>query len=155
MLKVPGSNPTQGTKDFLTFGKTLYFFYFFKILFFTPKNYRFSNTFWLYQHGVRNEHRQSYSHLKLEILIWVTLYDRFSNLQYELVNKFKYWRCGTKGFGFPVIIGVLVIPKTKELKNVISRLQDQVINCQLSYKINGCTGIQTAKTGSKLEMISL
>ena len=32
------------------------------------------NTFWLYQHGVRNAYFQSYSHLKQQILIWVTLY---------------------------------------------------------------------------------
>ena len=37
MHKVPGSNPAQGTKDFFTFRKTLYFFYFFKIFFYHKK----------------------------------------------------------------------------------------------------------------------
>ena len=45
---------------------------------FFKKNCHISNTFWLYQHGVRNAHRQSYSHLKSEILIWVTLYSELS-----------------------------------------------------------------------------
>ena len=38
------------------------------------KNYRLSNQFWLYQHGVRNASFQRQSHLKYQILIWVTLY---------------------------------------------------------------------------------
>ena len=66
-------------KVYYTFRETLKKFYFLKKLFFTIKNYRFSNTFWLYQYGVRNAHRQSYTHLKSEILIWVTLYIVFDN----------------------------------------------------------------------------
>ena len=37
MHKVPGSNPTQGTKDFLTFGETLYFFLLFQHTIFCHK----------------------------------------------------------------------------------------------------------------------
>ena len=53
------------------------------------KNYRLSNTFWLNQHGVLNAFFQSYSHLKSETLIWVTLYlqDDYKNPDDFLVLK--------------------------------------------------------------------
>ena len=72
--KGPWFKSYPGYKRFLYFWRYFVFFYFFKILFFAIKNYRFSNTFWLYHYWVRNAHRQSYTHLKSEILIWVTLY---------------------------------------------------------------------------------
>ena len=39
----------------------------------TKRNYCLSNTFWLYQFRVKYASFKSYSHLKSEILIWVTL----------------------------------------------------------------------------------
>ena len=44
MHKVPGSNPTQGTKDFLTFGKTLKFFFTFSKYYFLPQKTTASQT---------------------------------------------------------------------------------------------------------------
>ena len=41
---------------------------------FSKINAGLRNAFWLYQHGVRRAKFQSYSNLKREILIWVTLY---------------------------------------------------------------------------------
>ena len=37
-------------------------------------NFQLPNTFWLYQHRVRNAYFQSCSQNKFQILIWVTLY---------------------------------------------------------------------------------
>ena len=59
------------------------------------------------------------------------------------------------GYGLLIIIGALVILKTKEMKNALSRLQERVISYQLIWKSNGCTGTNTLKNGSRLEMISL
>ena len=43
-----------------------------------------SNPFWLYQHRVRNAYFQSYSHLNLQLLIWVTLYLHFFKSTYTI-----------------------------------------------------------------------
>ena len=58
MYKVPGSNSTQSSKDFLTFGETLYFFYFFKLLFF-PQKYTASQTHFGFTNTRSNMHRFS------------------------------------------------------------------------------------------------
>ena len=51
--KGPGFESCWEHKKLLTFAETLYFFTFFKNLTFGTKNYRLSNQFWLYQHGVK------------------------------------------------------------------------------------------------------
>ena len=72
--KGPWFKSHQGHKNSFLLQKLYNFFTFFKNLIFVTKNYRLSNQFWLYKHGVRNALFQTQSHLKYQILIWVTLY---------------------------------------------------------------------------------
>ena len=51
----------------------IYFHFSAVCLQFSKINLGVPNTFWLYQHGVKNAYFQSYGHLKQQILIWVTL----------------------------------------------------------------------------------
>ena len=48
---------------------------------FFKKNFHLPNTFWLYQHMVRNAYFQSYSENKFQILIWVTLYHKVTSIK--------------------------------------------------------------------------
>jgi len=52
MLEVPGSNPSED-KIYLILKKLVIFLKFFEKFIFNTKNCHFSNTFWLYQHGVK------------------------------------------------------------------------------------------------------
>ena len=72
--KGPWFKSHQGHQNSLLLQKLYIFFTFFKNLTFNIKNYRLSNQFWFYKHGVRNASFQRQSHLKYQILIWVTLY---------------------------------------------------------------------------------
>ena len=62
--KGPWFKSHQGHKNSFLLQKLYNFFYFFKNLIFVTKNYRLSNQFWLYKHGVRNAPFQTQSHLK-------------------------------------------------------------------------------------------
>ena len=67
--------------------KFFIFSHFFQKVTFNTKNRHSSNTFWSLQHGVKKLQFLSYSHLKQQLLIWVTLYIvRDNNELYKLAT---------------------------------------------------------------------
>ena len=93
-------------KIILLLKKNLYFLPFFQNLTFNTKNRHSSNTFWSLQHGVKKLYFLSYSHLKQQLLIWVTLqkvphralindFDDVSFIGY-IHRKFEYLSACTK-----------------------------------------------------------
>ena len=82
------------------------------------------------------------------------LLDTTFNMNQEIIANIGKTMNVIMLLGSQITFGWLVMSRLLEVKLASSRLQVQVISGQLIWKVNGYTGIQTTRNGSKLEMIS-